>query len=264
MPTDTNSKFTVLNVRAFKEQGRKVVALTAYDWACAKIVDTAGVDIVLVGDSLGNVVQGKGTTLPVTLDEMIYHTEMVVRAVERALVVADLPFPYAQSGAKTAVKAAAKILKQTGAGAVKIEGGTKRADVIRAVVDAGIPVIGHCGLLPQNINCYGKFTVQRDREALLADAEAIENAGAFAVVIEYVPAELAAEVSKRLKISTIGIGSGNGCDGQVLVLHDILGFGKPTRHSKVYAPVAQTIHTAVSSYADEVRNGVFPSEKESF
>ncbi len=258
---------TAPKFRRFKLDGRKIVMLTAYDWISARLLEEAGIDAVLVGDSLANVVQGKGTTLPVTLEEMIYHAEMVVRAVSRAMVVVDLPFPYCQSGKKRAVSAAARILKETQADAVKLEGGRNRAATIRAVVEAGIPVLGHCGLMPQNVREYGGFSVQRDREQLLGDATAIEAAGAFGVVLECIPAELARETSKKLAIPTIGIGAGADCDGQILVMHDMLGFRDEDdipKHNKRYADLGATVKDAVARYAEEVRSGSFPTVEQSF
>lgn len=251
--------------RQLKHDGRKIVMLTAYDWATACLLDAAGVDAILVGDSLANVVQGKGTTLPVTLREIIYHAEMVARAATRAMVIVDLPFPYCQSGKKEAVRAAARIFKESQADAVKIEGGRNRAKTIHAVVEAGIPVLGHCGLMPQDIRRLGGFSVQRDREQLLEDVRAVEDAGAFGVVVECVPADLAKEATLTTMIPTIGIGAGPDCDGQVLVLHDILGFGETRpRHNKVYAEIAAGISDAVGRYAEEVRSGTFPTPEQSF
>ena len=268
--------------------------LTAYDFPSAAILDacddvldsfpvdsvlvgdalgnvsipvTCDVDAVLVGDSLGNVVQGRETTLPVTLDQIIYHAEMVARAVSNTLVIVDIPFPCCQLGPKAATKAAARILKETQADAVKIEGGADRAATVAAVVAAGIPVIGHCGLLPQDVRRLGGYVVQRDRERLLADVAAVEAAGAFGVVLECIAADIAAEATKKVGIPTIGIGAGPHCDGQVLVFHDLLGFSagaKVSRHVKRYADLRRIIGGAVKQYADEVRNGTFPGEENFF
>ena len=188
----TSKRVTPNSLRKMKENGSKIVMMTAYDFPSAELIDAAGIDVILIGDSLGTVIQGKKTTLSVTLDEMIYHTRLVARASNRALVVADLPFPYAQLGPADAVRACAEILKESGAGAVKIEGGEKRADVIRAVTDAGIPVMGHCGLMPQEIRKLGGYKVQRDETALQRDLAAIQENGAFSVVLECVPHEIAA------------------------------------------------------------------------
>lgn len=232
--------------------------ITAYDYPSARLVDAAGVDITLVGDSLANVVQGKATTLPVTLREMIYHAEMVVRGTKNALTVVDLPFPYAQIEPKTAVKAAAKILKKSGADAVKIEGGENRYETIKAVVAAGIPVMGHCGLQPQEIKVLGKYSLQRDENQLLADVNAVQDAGAFSVVLECIPAELAKKATQEIDIPTIGIGAGPHCDGQVLVFHDLLGFQETVpKHVKVYANLGKAITEAVEQYCREVRDGIF-------
>ena len=255
-------------IRAFKNGERKIVALTVYDYPSAKILDSAGIDIVLVGDSLGNVVQGKPTTLSVTLDQMIYHSEMVARAVQNAFTVVDLPFPYCQLGADEAVRAGARILKETLAGAVKLEGGESRAQTIATLVEAGIPVLGHCGLRPQEIRQTGGYFVQRQREQLFRDIQAVEQAGAFAVVLECLEAELAKEATQAVSIPTIGIGSGPHCDGQVLVFHDALGYtperSSPLKHVKQYVDLHTVISDAVRKYMEEVQNGTFPADEHSF
>jgi len=262
------SQLTPPKIRAYKKSGRKIVALTAYDYPSAKMLDSVGIDILLVGDSLGNVVQGKPTTLSVTLDQIIYHSEMVARAAQNALVVVDLPFPYCQLGTEEAVRASVKILKETLAGAVKFEGGEHRAKTIAALIEAGIPVLAHCGLRPQEIRQTGGYFVQRQKEQLLRDIRAVEQAGAFAVVLECLEVELAKEATKAVSIPTIGIGSGCHCDGQVLVFHDILGY-TPERsfglkHVKQYADLHTIISEAAQRYAEEVQNGVFPNEEHSF
>jgi len=266
-PTSISMKLTPPKFRELKGT-RKIVMLTAYDFPSAAILDGCGVDVILVGDSLGNVVQGRTTTLSVTLEQMIYHAEMVVRAVSDTLVVVDLPFPFCQLGPKAATKAAARILKETQADAVKIEGGADRASTIAAVVAAGIPVVGHCGLLPQAVRKLGRFVVQRQREQILADVAAVEAAGAFGVVLECITADIADEATRLANIPTIGIGAGSHCDGQVLVFHDLLGFSadraKTPRHVKRYADLRQTIEGAAKQYADEVRNGIFPGKESSF
>jgi len=261
-------QLTPPKIKDFKAEGRKIVALTVYDYPSAKILDSAGVDLLLVGDSLGNVVHGKPTTLSVTLDQILYHAEMVARASQHALVVVDIPFPFCQLGANEAVRAGARILKETLAGAVKLEGGASRAPTIAALVNAGIPVVAHCGLLPQGIRQTGGYFVQRQREQLLQDIQAVEQAGAFAVVLECVETELAKEATQAVSIPTIGIGSGPHCDGQVLVFHDILGYtpepSPALKHVKQYADLHAIISNAAGQYAEEVRKGEFPAEAHSF
>ena len=266
--SQTSKRVTPNTLRKMKEDGVKIVMMTAYDFPSAELLDAAGIDVILVGDSLGTVTQGKKTTLSVTLDEMIYHTELVARAARRALVVADLPFPYAQLGPDDAVRACAEILKQSGAGAVKIEGGEKRADVIRAVTDAGIPVMGHCGLMPQEIRKLGGYKVQRDETSLERDLAAVQENGAFSAVLECVPHEIAARQTAQLGIPTIGIGAGKGCDGQVLVFHDLLGYHLPEntapKHARAYVNLGGIITEAVQTFARDVRQGDFPTDAESF
>ena len=261
-------QLTPPKIRDFKTEGRKIVALTVYDYPSAKILDAAGIDILLVGDSLGNVVQGKVTTLPVTLDEVIYHSEMVARAAQNALVVVDMPFPYCQLGADEAIRAGARILKETLAGAVKLEGGESRAATIAALVEAGIPVLAHCGLRPQEIRQTGGVFIQRQKEQLFRDIRAVEQAGAFAVVLECLEAELAQEATSIISIPAIGIGSGRHCDGQVLVFHDVLGYtpeqSPALKHVKRYADLHTIIFDAAKKYAQEVQNGEFPSDAHSF
>ena len=242
-----------------KQSGKKLTVVTAYDYPSAKLVDAAGIDAILVGDSLGNVVQGRNTTLPVTIEQMIYHAQMVMRAVKNAMVIVDMPFPTCQMGENVAIEAAARILKETEADAVKIEGGQNRIETIRALVEAGIPVMGHCGLLPQNIRKMGGFRIQRDRQQLVDDVLSVEAAGVFAVVLELVPPELAIEVSQMAAIPTIGIGAGGGCDGQVLVFHDLLGFSEttPPKHVKQYASIYETALKALEQYKNDVENGIF-------
>jgi 3-methyl-2-oxobutanoate hydroxymethyltransferase len=263
-------KTTILDIYKKKAEGRKITMLTAYDFPTAQIVDQAGIDMILVGDSLGNVVQGVANTLPVTMDEMIYHTRMVSRAAASAMVVGDMPFLSYQTHKTDAVRNAGRFLKEAGAEAVKLEGGSQMAEAIRAIVDAGIPVVAHIGLTPQYIHMMGGFKVQgRDeaaREKILADARAIQDAGAFSVVIEAVPASLAKEIHEMLHIPTIGIGAGPDCDGQVLVLHDILGlFDRFTpKFVKRYANLKDQALKAVKEYKQEVESGSFPSQEHSF
>jgi 3-methyl-2-oxobutanoate hydroxymethyltransferase len=259
-------QITVPQFMAMKAAGRKITMLTAYDYALAGLVDAAGIEGILVGDSLSMVVQGHANTLPVTLEEMIYHAEMVGRAVRHALVVVDMPFPSFHLGTYKAIENAGRILKETRCQAVKLEGGAEQADVIASLVSAGIPVMAHSGLRPQSIHQLGGYRVQRDERQLLADAQAAEHAGAFAIVLECIPAETAARISASVKIPTIGIGAGAGCDGQVLVLHDLLGLnpGHVPRHVKAYADLKKTVVQAVAQFRDEVREGKFPGEEHAF
>jgi 3-methyl-2-oxobutanoate hydroxymethyltransferase len=257
-------------LRASKQRGERLVCLTAYDYPTARIVDEAGIDIVLVGDSLGNVVLGYGNTVPVTLDEIMIHLKAVRRAVQRALLVADMPYGSFHTGADDAVKNALRLVKEGGAEAIKLEGGRKRLPLIKRLVDEEIAVMGHIGLTPQSINKLGAYRVQGKTAAaareLLDDALALEEAGAFAIVLEVVPREIAQLITKSVSIPTIGIGAGAGCDIQVLVLHDMLGlsFGKLARFVRPYANLHQTITDAVTRYADDVRNGSYPSDAESY
>jgi 3-methyl-2-oxobutanoate hydroxymethyltransferase len=259
-------QITVPQFVAMKSAGQKITVLTAYDYAMAGLVDAAGVEGILVGDSLSMVVQGHGTTLPVTLEEMIYHAEMVGRAVHHALVVVDMPFPSFHLGTYKAIESAGRILKETRCQAVKLEGGVEQAEVIGALVSAGIPVMAHCGLRPQNIRQLGGYRVQRDERQLLADAQAAEHSGAFAIVLECIPAETAARITASVAIPTIGIGAGAGCDGQVLVLNDMLGLnsGRVPRHVKSYANLKDTVVKAAVQFRDEVRAGQFPGEEHAF
>jgi 3-methyl-2-oxobutanoate hydroxymethyltransferase len=261
MPQITVPQFT-----AMKDAGEKITMLTAYDYTMAKLVDGAGVDGILVGDSMSMVVQGHANTLPVTLDEMIYHAEMVGRAVDHALVVVDMPFPTNLLGPYKAIENAGRILKEARCQAVKLEGGEDQASVIAAITGAGIPVMAHCGLRPQSVHRLGGYTVQRDEHQLLADARAAASAGAFAVVLECIPASLAERITSEIRIPTIGIGAGVGCDGQVLVINDLLGItqGKLPKHVRTYANVGQQITKAVRQFCDDVRGGAFPSDEQSF
>jgi 3-methyl-2-oxobutanoate hydroxymethyltransferase len=255
-------RLTPLKISEYKREGRKIAMLTVYDYSGARILDEAGIDVLLVGDSLGNVVQGKSTTLPVTLDEIIYHAEIVSRAVRNALVVVDLPFPYCQLGASDAIRAAARIFKETEADAVKVEGGANRASIISALIDAGIPVMGHCGLLPQSVHQSGGFFIQRQRDNLIADVKAIEEAGAFAILLECVTPEIAKEATEILKVPTIGIGAGGDCDGQVLVFHDVFGYvppenKRPPKHVRQYADLKKIITEAAKNYINDIHNSNF-------
>ncbi len=263
-------KTTILDIYKKKAEGIKITMLTAYDYPTAQIVDQAGIDMILVGDSLGNVVQGVANTLPVTMDEMIYHTRMVTRAAQSAMVVGDMPFLSYQTHKAEAVRNAGRFLKEANAEAVKLEGGSQMAETIRAIVDAGIPVMAHIGLTPQYVHMLGGFKVQgRDeaaREKILADARAVQDAGAFSVVIEAIPLSLAKDVHQVIHIPTIGIGAGPDCDGQVLVIHDLLGlFDRFTpKFVKKYANLKEQAINAVKEYKQDVEGGKFPSSEHSF
>jgi 3-methyl-2-oxobutanoate hydroxymethyltransferase len=265
MPSDIQ-KITVPQFTAMKAAGEKIAMLTAYDYTTAALVDAAGVEGILVGDSLGMVVQGHDNTLPVTMDQMVYHAEMVGRAVRHALVVVDMPFLSFHLGVEKAIENAGRILKETRCQAVKLEGGEAQAGVIKALVSAGIPVMAHCGLQPQNIHQMGVYRVQRDAEQLLADARAAEKAGAFAIVLECMSADVAAQITAALDIPTIGIGAGAGCDGQILVLHDLLGLipDYVPRHVKIYADLKQIIAQSIAQYRQDVRSGEFPGREHAF
>ncbi len=261
-----SQRITVPQFTGFKAEGRKISMVTAYDFPMARLVDAAGVEGILVGDSMSMVVQGHDSTLPVTLDEMIYHAEMVGRAVEHALVVVDMPFPSFHLGTYKAIENAGRILKEARCQAVKLEGGAEQADTIAALVSAGIPVMAHCGLRPQSVHQLGGYRVQRDELELLADAKAAEKAGAFAIVLECVPREIGKRLTEEVAIPTIGIGAGADCDGQVLVLHDLLGLtsGYVPRFVKPFADLKTEITRAVTQYRDEVRDGKFPSKEHGF
>jgi 3-methyl-2-oxobutanoate hydroxymethyltransferase len=260
----------VPDLRAMKVQGTKITVLTAYDAGMARLLDRAGLDVILVGDSVGMVVLGYDTTIPVTLDMMVHHTQAVSRGVQRALVVADLPFLTYQLGIEDAMRNAGRLIQQGGASAVKLEGGTRVAGVVQRLNGSGIPVIGHLGLTPQSVHSLGGFRQQARDEAsaaaLLADAQALQEAGAFAIVLESIPAALAKRVSASLEIPTIGIGAGPDCDGQVLVLHDLLGlFDRFTpKFVKQYANLKEQALKAIQEYKLEVETGVFPSQDQSF
>jgi 3-methyl-2-oxobutanoate hydroxymethyltransferase len=249
-----------------KREQRKISVLTAYDYTMAALLDESGVDGILVGDSLSMVVQGHDTTLPVTLDEIIYHAEMVGRAVRRALVIVDLPFPCCHVGVRAAIANAGRILKETRCQAVKLESGAEQAEVISGLVSAGIPVMAHVGLRPQNVHVLGGYKVQRDQDQLLADAQAAEQAGAFSVVLECIPAGAAGRITEALRIPTIGIGAGAHCDGQVMVLNDLLGLtsGYVPRFVRPYARLGDSIKEAVTGYCRDVQQGQYPSDSESY
>ena len=261
---------TTLRLTEMKQRGEKIAMLTSYDYSMAKIVDQAGIDVILVGDSAANVMAGFETTLPITLDMMIYHAKSVVRAVERALVVVDLPFGTYQGNSKLALDSAVRIMKETEADAVKLEGGEEVLESIQRILSAGIPVMGHLGLMPQSIHKFGTYNVRAKSEAeaakLIRDAHLLEEAGCFALVLEKIPAELGKRVSEELHIPTIGIGAGGATDGQVLVAHDMLGITQAfsPRFLRRYADLGTAISEAVGHYVDDVKSRDFPNEKEQY
>ena len=263
-------KVTAPSLRASKERGERLVCLTAYDYTMARIVDEAGIDIILVGDSIGNTMLGYGNTVPVTLDEIVMHTRAVRRGVQRALLVSDMPYGSFHTGADDAVRNALRLIKEGAAEAVKLEGGRKRAPLVKRLVDEEIPVMGHIGLTPQSVNKLGGYRVQgktaEAARALLEDARALEDAGAFAIVLEVVPREIARLITESVRIPTIGIGAGSACDIQVLVIHDLLGltFGKVARFVRPYANLRETMTDAISRWAEDVRGGSYPSDAESY
>lgn len=268
--TDNQRKVTTRRLIEMKQRGEKIAMLTAYDFTMATIVDSAGMDVILVGDSASNVMAGNATTLPITLDEMINYTKSVVRGVKRALVVTDMPFGSYQGNSKEALASAIRIMKESGAEAVKIEGGSEVRESIERILSAGIPVMGHLGLTPQSINKFGTYAVRAREEAeaqkLIADAQMLEEIGCFALVLEKIPAELASRVSRSLSIPTIGIGAGGGCDGQVLVYQDMLGLntGFSPKFLRRYANLAVEINDALGRYIDDVKSGDFPNESEQY
>ena len=261
---------TTLRLKEMKDRGEKIAMLTSYDYSMAKIVDAAGVDVILVGDSAANVMAGYETTVPITLDAMIYHARSVVRAVERALVVVDLPFGTYQGNSKMALDSAIRIMKETEADAVKLEGGEEILESVERILTAGIPIMGHLGLTPQSIHKFGTYTVRAREEAeaekLVRDARLLEEAGCFAVVLEKIPAVLAERVSKELSIPTIGIGAGGATDGQVLVIHDMLGINKgfSPRFLRRYADLHTVMTDAVGRYVADVKSQDFPNEQEQY
>ncbi|MEJ8844217.1 3-methyl-2-oxobutanoate hydroxymethyltransferase [Lacibacter sp. H375] len=263
-------RITTNTLQKMKSNGEKISMITAYDFSFAKLFDAAGIDVILVGDSASNVMAGHETTLPITLEQMIYHAQSVLRAISRCLVVVDLPFGTYQSNSDIALASAIRIMKETGAHAIKLEGGEEALDSIKRIVNAGIPVIGHLGLTPQSIYKFGTYTVRAKEEEeankLRKDALLLQEAGCFATVLEKIPAQLAKEVSKSLHIPTIGIGAGNDCDGQVLVMHDMLGINtefKP-RFLRQYLNLHEQITGAVQQYITDVKSGDFPNESESY
>ncbi|RNC79943.1 MAG: 3-methyl-2-oxobutanoate hydroxymethyltransferase [Balneola sp.] len=268
--TNRPAKITTQTVVDMKKNGEKISMLTAYDYTMAKIVDQAGIDVILVGDSASNVMAGFETTVPITLDNMIYHTSCVVRGVERALVIADLPFMSYQITAKEALISAGRMMKEAGAHAVKMEGGKVILNTVKKIVDAGIPVMGHLGLTPQSIYKFGTYKVraQEEQEAslLIEEAKLLEEAGCFSIVLEKIPAQLAKKVSEELSIPTIGIGAGVHCDGQVLVIHDMLGMNKGfnPRFLRRYADVHSVMTDAVQNYMKDVKGEDFPNKEEQY
>ena len=264
-------RVTVLDLKEMKQRGDRIAALTAYDYLFARLVDEAGADLILVGDSLADVILGLDSTLPVTLDDMIYHARAVRRGVERALVVVDLPFLSYQISREDAMRNAGRVMKETGATAVKLEGGSEEmAETVRSLVGAGIPVMGHLGFTPQSVNTRGGSRVQGRGDGagprLIAEAQRLEEAGAFSVVLELVPGGVASEVSQSISIPTIGIGAGAGCDGQVLVLHDMLGLnrGFQPRFLRRFAELGDQVDGAVRSYVDAVKSGEYPTAEHTF
>ena len=265
-----NRKVTTHRLIEMKQKGEKISMLTSYDFTMAGIVDKAGVDVILVGDSASNVMAGHQTTLPITVDQMIYHSSAVVRAVNRALVVCDMPFGSYQVNAAEGVTNAIRIMKESGCDALKLEGGVEIIDTVKRILDAGIPVMGHLGLTPQSINKFGTYAVRAKEEAeaekLISDAKLLAETGCFGIVLEKVPAQLAARVTSEIPVPTIGIGAGNGCDGQVLVVADMLGMtqGFSPRFLRRYANLNEVITDAVGHYVTDVKSGDFPNESESY
>jgi 3-methyl-2-oxobutanoate hydroxymethyltransferase len=261
-----SARVTVKTLHDMKQKGEKIAALTAYDYPFARIADEAGVHIILVGDSVGMVVQGRANTLGVTMDEMVYHTRIVAAAAGRAMVIGDMPFLSYQTSISEALANAGRFLKESGAAAVKLEGGAAVSDIIRAMTGIGIPVQAHIGLLPQSVHQMGGYRVQRDEDRLMADAHEVEAAGAFSVVLEGIPADISAKITRALSIPTIGIGAGPDCDGQVLVLHDMLGMnaGHVPKFVKPYAALRKQAAKGIKAYIREVQEGTFPSKAHSY
>ena len=263
-------KVTTHVLQEMKQKGEKIAMLTGYDYSMAKILDKAGIDIILVGDSASNVMAGHETTLPITLNEMIYHASSVVRAVNRALVIIDLPFGSYQGNSKEALNSSIRIMKESGGHAVKLEGGKEIIESVERIISAGIPVMGHLGLTPQSIYKFGTYSVRAkekdEAEQLIRDAHLLEEAGCFAIILEKIPAKLAKKVAKELNIPVIGIGAGNGCDGQVLVSHDMLGINNEfnPRFLRKYHNLHDEMHNAFSQYITDVRSGDFPNDQEQY
>lgn len=270
MAAATYSRVTTKSLQEMKSNGEKIAMLTAYDYTFAGLVDAAGIDLILVGDSASNVMAGHETTLPITLDQMIYHASSVVRAANRALIVVDLPFGTYQSDSKEALRSAIRIMKESGAHAVKLEGGTQAKESIERIIQAGIPVMGHLGLTPQSIYKFGTYTVrakeEQEAEQLLEDTKMLEKLGCFGIVLEKIPATLAKQATASVSIPIIGIGAGGAVDGQVLVLHDMLGMNKEfsPRFLRRYADLDKVIHKAIAQYTEDVKSQDFPNEKEQY
>ena len=270
MSSEKYKRITTNTLSEMKHSGEKIAMLTAYDYTLAGIIDKAGIDVILVGDSASNVMAGHETTLPITLDQIIYHASSVVRAVKRALVVVDLPFGTYQSDSKEALKSAIKIMKESGAHAVKLEGGNQVVESIERILQAGIPVMGHLGLTPQSIYKFGTYNVrakeQKEANQLMKDSKILEKIGCFGIVLEKIPASLASKISKAIKIPVIGIGAGKNVDGQVLVLHDFLGMTQKfnPRFLRRYLNLNEKIQNAVKEYTKDVKNSSFPNDKEQY
>ena len=270
MNKKTYKRVTVKSLREMKLDGEKISMLTSYDYTTAGIVDKSGIDVILVGDSASNIMAGHETTLPITLDQMIYHASSVIRAVERALVVVDLPFGTYQSDSQAALESAIRIMKESGSHAVKLEGGKEIKDSIKRIIKAGIPVMGHLGLTPQSIYKFGTYTVrakeEKEANQLISDAKLLEKIGCFAIVLEKIPSDLAEKVTKEVNIPIIGIGAGNKVDGQVLVLHDLIGMTKEfnPRFLRRYMNLHDEMINAISSFSSDIKNGDFPNENEQY
>ena len=270
MNKKTYKRVTVKSLQEMKLDGEKISMLTSYDYTTAGIVDKSGIDVILVGDSASNIMAGHETTLPITLDQMIYHASSVIRAVERALVVVDLPFGTYQSDSQAALESAIRIMKESGSHAVKLEGGKEIKDSIKRIIKAGIPVMGHLGLTPQSIYKFGTYTVrakeEKEANQLISDAKLLEKIGCFAIVLEKIPSDLAKKVAKEINIPIIGIGAGNKVDGQVLVLHDLIGMTKEfnPRFLRRYMNLHDEMINAISSFSSDIKNGDFPNENEQY
>ena len=270
MNKKTYKRVTVKSLQEMKFDGEKISMLTSYDYTTAGIVDKSGIDVILVGDSASNIMAGHETTLPITLDQMIYHASSVIRAVERALVVVDLPFGTYQSDSQAALESAIRIMKESGSHAVKLEGGKEIKDSIKRIIKAGIPVMGHLGLTPQSIYKFGTYTVrakeEKEAQQLISDAKLLEKIGCFAIVLEKIPSDLAEKVAKEVNIPIIGIGAGNKVDGQVLVLHDLIGMTKEfnPRFLRRYMNLHDEMINAISSFSSDIKNGDFPNENEQY